>query len=152
MPIRIPERQLLDRRHVENSSLELTDKLGREPSDDELADYTSMSIKRIRKVRGINPPMMEGFFASLAERGEEGGFTPSVQNPDSAGWFDLVYQDLDPIDQKIVEYTMGLNGQPKMSNKEIAAKLNRSPGLISQRKAAIQAKLDQESELSPFGG
>ena len=51
-----------------------------------------------------------------------------------------------------MEWSLGLHGREKLSNKEIANKLLRSPGAISQRKAKIQQLLRQEETLSPFMG
>jgi len=62
-------------------------------------------------------------------------------------WREMVYDDLTSQDQKIMEMTLGLNGRRPMSNLEIARKLNRSPGLVSQRKGYIQSLLDQEEEM-----
>jgi IS30 family transposase len=49
-----------------------------------------------------------------------------------------------------MELTLGMFGNKKHSNAEIAQKLGRSPGAITQRKIKIQQLLDQEYELSPF--
>jgi hypothetical protein len=62
-------------------------------------------------------------------------------------WREMVYDDLNAQDRKIMEYTLGLNGRKPMSNQEVARKLGKSPGLISQRKKYIQEQLDQEQEM-----
>jgi IS30 family transposase len=49
-----------------------------------------------------------------------------------------------------MELSLGMRGQSKASNQEIARKLNRSPGAITQRKIKIQQLLNQEQDLSPF--
>jgi len=148
--VRVPERVALDRHVIDTASQELRDDLGREPSDSELAELTGFSHKRISYVRGYNPAMSQGFFAGVGEASGTGGFSPAVEQPQSDAWIRLIYEDLDPLDQNIMEYTLGLNGSPVLSNQQIAAKLNRSPGAISQRKMRIQHLLDQEAELSPF--
>lgn len=148
--VRVPERVVLDRHVIDTASQELRDELGREPSDSELSDRTGYPQKRISYVRGYHPAMSQGFFAGVGEATGSGGFTPPVEQPESDGWIRLVYEDLDPLDQNIMEYTLGMNGQPVLSNQEIARKLNRSPAAISQRKVRIQSMLDQENELSPF--
>ena len=72
-------------------------------------------------------------------------------NPtDNDIWLQVIYDDLSPIDKKIFEYALGYNGKSVLSNQQIAAKLGRSPGAISQRKLLIQKMIDQESDLSPF--
>ena len=50
-----------------------------------------------------------------------------------------------------MENSLGMNGRKVLSNQELARKLNRSPGAISQAKARIQELLNKEDELSPFG-
>ena len=55
-------------------------------------------------------------------------------------------------DQKIMELSLGMRGHKPLSNLEIAKKLGRSPGALSQRKAKIQAMIDKEEDLSPFIG
>jgi hypothetical protein len=146
--LKVPERMMLDRRGLNLAGRELEDELGREPTDQELATRTGISTKRIARVRQFTPAMSEGYFAGL----EGGGMTPEARGigDQSTSWVQVVYDDLGPLDQKIMEWTLGLNGRGKLSNQEIARKLNRSPGAISQRKALIQKMLDDEQELSPF--
>jgi DNA-directed RNA polymerase specialized sigma subunit len=145
--IKVPERIMLDRRTMARLQQELEDELGRMPTDAELTQRTGFSLKRLRRIREYSPAMSEGFFAGMGE----GGFSPGVNRPESEAWIQFVYDDLSPTDQKIMEWTLGLHGQPTMSNQDIAQKLKRTPGAISQRKKMIQDLLNQERELSPFG-
>lgn len=144
--LRAPERLMLDRRAVGASQQELEDELGREPTDDELAHRAGFSVGRLQRIRGYKPGMSHGFFENLGE----GGFLPAVKRQESEAWVQFVYDDLSPIDKKIMEWTLGLNGQPVLANQVIAKRLNRSPGAISQRKKLIQNLLDEEQDLSPF--
>ncbi len=148
--MRVPERILLDRRGLKAASTELEDELGREPTDQELALRAGLSTKRISRIRQYSPAMSEGYLAGL---GESGGHAPAVKPQDlgtRSAWLQVVYDDLGPFDKKIMEWTMGLNGHPVLSNQQIAMKLKRSPGAISQRKAMIQKMMDEEQEISPF--
>jgi len=141
--VRVPERVVLDRRALDMAEGELRDRLGRDPTDDELADHSGFNVRRIQKVRGYSPAMSQGYFSQLGEDG--GGFEPGVNRSTTAAWEQLILDDLNPVDRKIFDYH-----RQGMSNQQIAAKLRRSAGLISQRKAVIQKLLDQEQELSPF--
>ena len=47
---------------------------------------------------------------------------------------------------------MGAHGKKPLPNHVIAERLRLSPAAISKRKLLIQRQLDQEQELSPFGG
>lgn len=141
--VHVPERIMLDRRAIDLANKELNDNLGREPTEDELADRVGLSTKRIKQVRRANPGMAEGYFSSMGEEGE--GIDPAIRSKGSAAWEQLVKGDLDPIDQKIYEYT-----KQGLQNQEIAAKLRLTPGRVSQRKSVIQEQLNQEPQLSPF--
>lgn len=148
--INVPERILHDSTKLREYNQELTDELGREPTDDELADRYGISKARLAKIRAFQPGLTTGQAEMINP--EEGGIASRLPGDTSNEdlWLDIVYQDLGTLDKKIMEYTLGLNGQPKLSNQEIAAKLGRSPGAITQRKVRIQQLLDQEQELSPF--
>jgi len=152
--LHVPERVSLDRYHLERHTQELTDKLGREPSDDELADATGFSPRRLQRVRSYLPAVAEGTLESADPEGRQqiygGVIIPKQQQARADAVRDLVYGDLSPQDKLIMGHTLGMGGRRPLSNQQIAAKLGRSPGLISQRKAAIQQMLDRASEISPF--
>ena len=65
-------------------------------------------------------------------------------------WLRFVRDDLTDIDQQILDHTTGIGGAKVLSNKQLARRLQLTPGAISQRKLKIQAILDREEELSPF--
>lgn len=148
--IHVPERISLEQAHLHNHERELADELGREPTAYELADRTGLSLRRIAKIRQTHAPMSEGFFTAQGEAEGSEDFSPAVESAPTQSWPEMVYDGLDPHNQKILEWTLGLHGQPRLRNQQIAAKLGLSPGAISQRKAFIQQQLDQESILSPF--
>lgn len=151
MGVKVPERVMLDRRTLDLARQELQDDLGREPTDSELSEKVGYSSDRLAHIRKYAPALTEGYFASLGETGESGGgLNPAVQGPESKAWLQFVYEDLSPMDRLIMEYTVGMNGKPRLANQEIAKRLQRSPGLISQRKLMIQQLLNQEEQLSPF--
>ncbi len=148
--LKVPERVAFDRYHLENATQELTDRFGREPTDDELADHTGFSGRRIAKVRSYAPPVAEGTLEAANPDqmvfGGAGG--PAAQRLSAV--HDAVYGDLPPRDQLIFEWTLGYNGKRRLSNQQIAAKLGVSPGLVSQRKAAIQQMLDSVADAGVF--
>lgn len=146
--VHVPERQVLDRKAMTSAQAQLNDELGRDPSDDELADRTGFSIKRLRQLRAPTA-MTQGYFSTLGTGGE--GLDPAIASNGSPAWLELIYAELNPLDQKVFEWSLGWNGQPQMQNQDIARRLRRSPGWVSQRKLLIQRMLDQEQELSPFG-
>jgi hypothetical protein len=145
--LRVPERVMLDRNRLFEAENQLEDQYGRPPSLTELADYTGLSAKRIERVRQFRHPVAEGQLAARqGPGGEPEGFAPAVVNPSNA-YLELAYQDMGPINQNILDMTLGLHGQPQMSNQDIAKRLRLTPGAISQRKAQIQAQLDRMQEI-----
>lgn len=152
--LKTPERVAQDSYFLAQAEQDLQHELGRAPTDSELADKTGLSPKRMKSVRRYSAPIAEGQMID-PETGMS-GYIGSVQNPweqqRHSAWTQMVYDDLDPYHQKIMEHTLGMNGRRVISNQQLAEKLKRSPGAISQAKARIQALLDQGEELSPFGG
>ena len=147
--VRVPERIALDHGFMMRSIAEMEDELGREPTTDELADYTRLSRKRIAHLRKFQPGVAQGTLTASGEAGQA-GWNPAVQQPQSDAWLRLVHSDLDSTNQKILEWTFGLYNSPQLSNQEIARRLKLTPGAVSQRKAKIQQILDQEQDLSVF--
>jgi DNA-directed RNA polymerase specialized sigma subunit len=146
--IKVPEAVALDQQHLLEAEAELRDQHGRDPSDLELADHTGLSRRRIAHIRGYRPAVAEGRLASLADQDEEGGagggFEPAVEGPDrSMLRAQFLYHDLDPHDQVILEYGLGMNGAPRLPAAQIARRLRISPGAVSQRAARIQRQLDE---------
>lgn len=144
--LKVPERVSLDRSLLEQAETDLSHVLGRDPSDAELSDHTGFSPRRMARVRSFLPAAAEGTIEEAS-----GGVYGSLRTPGQpAGhgiWQDIVYHDLSPFDQKVMEHALGMHGRMPLSNQEIAAKLRRSPSYISQRAAAIQKLLDQEDAV-----
>lgn len=147
--IKVPERVAMDKYHLEGSIKELRAVLGQEPTDDQLSDHTGFSPARIAKVRSYNSGISEGYMDDTSEGQVFGGV--KSHGPQKSYWQDIVYDGLDDYHKRIMEHAFGLNGRKPLPNQVIAAKMNRSPGAISQAKARIQKMLDEEHEISPFG-
>lgn len=141
----IPEQAQYEMSGIRDAEAELTDELGREPSDLELADRTGMSMKRIKYLRGLQAPQAESVF------GAEGPPQESVPNP-MDDWQDYVYHDLSPTDQKIFEWRTGYNKKPVLGVSDIARKLNLSAGRVTQRANNIAVKLAEGLSLGRQSG
>jgi len=147
--IEIPEQVGLDFQALQEASNELRDQLGRDPTDDELADHTGMSKRRIKKIRSFNQPVSEGSTHNETDENSNSGDTASNipgQDPGAEAWLDFVYDDLSSTDKIIMDMMLGRNGRKKASVKEIAEALNISPSAVSQRAAKIQEMLDKRHE------
>jgi Mn-dependent DtxR family transcriptional regulator len=66
------------------------------------------------------------------------------------GWNELVYHDLDEINQTIYDYLIGGHGRTPISTSEIARKLGITPSAVSQRAAVIQSMLDERQQAGIF--
>jgi hypothetical protein len=76
-------------------------------------------------------------------------YSPQAEplSPDDSAWISLVYSDLGPVDQYILERVLGLHGHPPTPPSRVAKELKVSPGAVSQRMEKIQAQLDRRDEL-----
>ena len=146
----VPDRVAADRAHADESRRALADEFGREATDDEIMDYARMSPTRYRRALGYTPAVAAGTLDAAAFG--EGGFSATGPASTSTMVHDLVYASLSPIDQNIMELAYGRHGRKPMPNQAIALRLKRSPGLISQRKARIQAMIDEMTDSPLTGG
>jgi DNA-directed RNA polymerase sigma subunit (sigma70/sigma32) len=154
-PIRLPERVAIDRLRLEDAERELSDELGRPPSDGELAARAGLTLKRLAGVRKARLAVAPEAFDSVSgEDGEEAGSDPAVTklgpDPGQAQWVEFVYDSLAPTDQYVMERLLGLHGHRPASPAALARELRVTPGALSQRTARIQQLLDRRDELAPF--
>lgn len=140
--IPVPERRIYQFRQIENAVSELEDQLGREPSMRELSDKVGLSIGQIQKIQRADLPISESHIA-----GPEETMLPAVNKDDAEFILEVVYADLSPIDQRILELSSGMHGIRPQPVKEIARRLKRTPGAISQRKAKIQQLIQQAADV-----
>lgn len=149
--VKIPEQASFDLNRLRRGEMELKDSLGREPSDAEVADHTSLSTRRIKHLRTVRPSYAMSSIGRSQASKDSPGMPAIVSTPGTKSvqaWHEFIYHDMDPVDQVIMEYTFGMHGKRPLPNQDIAKKLRLSPGAISQRKVKIQEKLD----LSPVTG
>lgn len=142
--VSIPERMALQRQAVARYEKEMEHELGRAPTDQEIADQYAIPLRRLAKIRANAPAVAESTLTR-----DTGQIFGGLRTPGATAdpWQDYVYDQLSPTDQLIMQWTLGYNGHRKRSNQEIAAKLRLTPGAISQRKARIQAMLDERELL-----
>jgi RNA polymerase primary sigma factor len=144
--IPIPEQVGLDFQRLQSSENELRDSLSRDPSDDELADATGLSTRRIRKIRAFHQPIAAGTTINeTADAAMSGDIASSIPNQHQSAdaWMEFVYGDLTPTDKLIMDMTLGRNGRRRASTQDIARRLNITSGAVSQRAAKIQTLLDK---------
>lgn len=145
-PMAMPERLRRDRGAVLRAIDETANELGREASDEEVAERTQLPVKRVVKVRQL---MRAGVPLSQIESADDddgedadSDMIASQTTPED-DWIDAVYHDLGDVDRIILQYRTGYRGAEKLSNNEIARKLNLSPSAVTQRATRIQARIDE---------
>jgi RNA polymerase primary sigma factor len=148
--VKVPERVQTDMWNMHRSQGELNDKLGREPSEQELADHSGLSMKRLRHVREFaSGDVAESGLTTRSEDGEAEMFHPGTQQADPEKiWMEYVHHELPPMDRQILEWRTGMLGRPVLSNNEIAGRLRLSAGAVSQRAAKIAARVAEGREFA----
>lgn len=141
--IPISEQASQEYRFLNEVRNEFVDTFDREPSDEELADRTGYSIKKVNKILNSNRVRSE----TSTLNPETNNSTVYDSDVSEKDFFEYVYRSVGPIDQKIMEWSTGAHGELEMSNKEIAAKLHITPAAVSQRRAKILAKLEEVRSL-----
>lgn len=138
-PIHIPQSQVYIKQMLDRKTADLQEKLGREPSDQQLSDYTGLSRKKLEKLRDNSIYTVSQSATNDPETGAQRMGDSGISDKD---YYDYVYDSVSPVDQKIMQWSSGF-GKKTLSNNEIAAKLHLSAGAVSQRKAKIQQMLGQ---------
>jgi len=110
---------------------ELRDRLGRDPTSEELQDRLGWSKKKLDQ------------FQRQASRKE---YVESEEHPDydtaEDHLVDFIYHDLTPLQKLIFEYSTGYLGKPQLSGKELMKKLNITQGQLSYQKSLIVQRVD----------
>ena len=136
--INVPEGIQLDAFALQRAENEFIDTHGREPSVDELADFSKFSIKRIEAIRKKFKPI-----SSDASYNTEDGATPSVETIDySKDAIDYVYPELDYIDKKLLEYKTGYGGSEILSTNDIKDALKLNDVQLSRRTKRIALRIN----------
>lgn len=114
----------------------LADRLGYEPSVDEMADELKWSRSEVSR---MNAELGGEVTASKAEF-DFYGKSLQMESRDKL-LLDYMYHDLRGRDKTIFEYSLGVGGRPKLSNKEIAVRLGTNEMAIHRAKKAMAEKL-----------
>jgi DNA-directed RNA polymerase specialized sigma subunit len=155
--VRVPEGSALAWNRLRQESERMRDELGREPSTAELSGVTGLSTKRIDHLRRNSMPAVTEGQVTRADTEGAGVWTPPVKSGPSSKtahgiWAQVVYDESDPVDQVILERTLGLHGKKPLSNLEIAKAVRLSPGAVSQRRLKIQQRLDLAGDVGLIPG
>lgn len=142
-PMPMPERFRQHQQEIVEATSALQPQLGREPTDEEISQYTGLPHKRVIRVRSR---MRAKVPLSIMEAEDDDENKPDVigdEHTDQDHWRDAVYHDLSDQDRLVFMHRTGYRGADVLSNQEIAKRLNLSPAAVSQRAARIQRRLDE---------
>jgi DNA-directed RNA polymerase sigma subunit (sigma70/sigma32) len=117
-----------------NAKQRLSDSLGRDPTQLELADELKWSPRKVKMMQSeikVALPASQ-FSADVAS------MVPSRQQE----ILRLLPYELTPEERSVFEHIYGIGGKAKLSPGEIAVKLKISAPKVSRLKAAIAAKYD----------
>jgi DNA-directed RNA polymerase specialized sigma subunit len=110
---------------------------GREPDDTEIMDGLGINEKRLSKLNKlVKYEIPEGQLLGEISQDSEDKDSDKLNL-----WTEYVYNDLNSTDKKILNYKLGKNGHPTLSNEEIAVKLSLNPVDISLRSQKIAEKI-----------
>lgn len=137
-PGRIPENRIYKIRELQDAEQHLDDKLGRPPTQIELADHMKWSPRDVdvlqREVRKARPT---GQFES-----DPSTFVPSKQKE----ILRLLPYELTNEERAVFEHLYGVGGKPRLGPGQIARKLGMSAPKVSRLKRAIADKYDKYSK------
>jgi len=144
--VHVPENKEMEWARINKARQEFEAENGREPNTRELADMTHLSFQRLEKLQkessiGFKP---ESTFTS---EDKEDVLVGSRRDPREI-WASYVYEELDPIDKKIYEWSTGFGGNKQIAKSEMARKLRITPAAVSSRISKILNKLKEGESLN----
>ena len=133
--IRVPEGTLESMGAFRNAWDSLESYHGREPTIAELED--ELALPRYKVEQLLKKHQKE---VALTSSNDDFVVSPVYNNADKIR-LDVVYYDLDKIDKRIMEMAFGYGGKPVLGTGQIANRLGRSAGYVSQRKKRIESEI-----------
>lgn len=140
--VSVPEAVRMQAKALEEAEHELQDKYNRPPSDQEIADYTGLSLKKIKRLR---TPM-----GSVAESVFDGNVKVDQVEQEQTGedlWQEAIYKELSPTQQYIMERRFGLHGRQPETLEQISKNLNMATSSVHQQLNKINEKLQLAEEF-----
>jgi DNA-directed RNA polymerase sigma subunit (sigma70/sigma32) len=118
---KIPENRGIAISKFQNIKSNLTEDLGREPTVTELADALMWSPAEVERMQ------TELRSDILIQQGKDEAFFDTTFNPTdrTQDIVQFVYYQVGPDEKKVLEYTFGIGGSPKLTPAEMALRMNR---------------------------
>lgn len=140
---RMPEAQVGQIGHFQIAVNDLTTRLGREPTTDEIADHMAIHPRFVSRLRrslrsdliASNTMDADGDDGSMADTIEDIPHDPDYERA-MLGYYGLTDQE-----KQVFDYSLGAHGQPKLKPGEIAVRMKLSPARISALKESVGMKI-----------
>lgn len=132
--VKAPELAIRRAAEIDRVSRQMSDELGRDPTDDELADEIGISPKKIKRIRSQVKASVNSGSLDEAAAQDNSNAAPGVYTPSAVPYAsEAVYMSLSPRDRDIFDYRTGMHGKQQLSNSAIAKLLGVSAPGVSQR-------------------
>ena len=132
---------------LKNESQSFYAQHGREPTTEELADRTGLSMKKISRIRKLSATVIPESRFVLSNVDEESAVkevSGKILGEESKEFSDLLqtyYLTASPTDKIIIEHGFGLFGQKQKNLTEVAKLLKVTPAAVTQRLNKIYSDL-----------
>ena len=145
--VSIPEVAARQAAAVDAATRSLSDELGRDPTDAELADELGISEKRVRNVRSKAVASVNSGRFDEIEGEEDSSMVPGVVTPSNVPFAqEAVYMGLSDQDKLVFDAATGSHGVGMIPAQEVARRLGISPAAVSQRAKAIADQIAYVAE------
>ena len=144
--VKAPELAIRQAAEVDRVTKLLSDDLGRDPTDEEIADEIGISVKKVKRVRRqVVPSVTAGSF-ELAQETDNSYNAPGVSTVSKVPYAqEAVYMSLNPRDRFIFDARTGSHGARSLSAVDVAKRLGISPAAVSQRANVIAEMIKELS-------
>jgi DNA-directed RNA polymerase specialized sigma subunit len=147
-PAHSPEDAIRSAASVNSERVRLSDELGRDPGDDELADAMGISVKRVIKLRSLVPAQTREGQLSIRETDDGDVSSMDAMTDDGSSGamreaVEAVRESLDDRDKFILDSRVGRGGAPVMAAGDVAARLGISGAMVSKRADKISGMIRQ---------
>jgi DNA-directed RNA polymerase specialized sigma subunit len=146
--IYVKERHWLDYQKILSAAQQLKEELGRDPTDEEIAERTGYSVEYIVKLRTeIGKTYSQGQI--LQQQSEEDSSLPAPTTTiETIDPYKLIYYDSTEEEKYVLEYWFGVNNKERKTKQEIAAELKISKARLNQIIESIEARVNEIQGLS----
>jgi DNA-directed RNA polymerase specialized sigma subunit len=144
--VHVPENKEMEWNRINKAKLEFEAENGREPNMRELADMSLLSVKRLEKLQKESQTNFKPE-STFTSDDKEDVLIGQRRNPQEI-WASYVYEELDPVDKKIYEWSTGYCGTKQIAKSEMAQRLRITPAAVSSRISKILKKLKEGESLN----